>query len=108
MRRCWTPKEEDVTIVIAELGTSQPVVRILKLLMEGNVGLGELRCQRIGILNADECIPRCPMVSDGIGQGQYIACYGLQEDPRLVPPDNCKEWILRAGALYRTSNPALT
>ena len=32
---------------------------------------------------------------DGSGQGQYIACYLLQEDPRLVPPDNCKEWILR-------------
>ena len=63
--------------------------------MEGNVSLCELRRQRIGMLNADECIPRCPMVSDGVGQGQYIDCYLLQEDPRLVPPDNCKKWILR-------------
>ena len=29
------------------------------------------------------------------GQGQYIASYCLQEDLRLVPPDDCKEWILR-------------
>ena len=84
-------KEEDIAVAVDHLEAPKTVVTVDKLFVEAYASRSELRVQRVGIADEDECVPGRGLVTDMIRERTNLVRYDLEVDLHAVSPDDCEE-----------------